>query len=790
MTRSAYSQGKWHKSGPQLSAGYVYRLNSVLNLRKSFATSAKTLRKPAATYRRQRRLQLSPGVAKSAHNSREEARQRSGERAENLKNKSRSGTGNLLGSKESLYFNLRNNRKSTEEQAQRRIQEQLERTHRGPYEKTMTAVRINDRLQSRSKLRQVSSFEELGVSIRCSQAVMSNVLSELSYAKPSPIQVLALPALLATSEHINSLREMQSRRAVERKRLSCNEEGQSPIQDKHGKSVSKSEQGNVFLLAAETGSGKTLAYLMPIIDLLKSKECLVSGSTSYYDGQSLPEHQWKTNEDVTTKPDRIEMSQETDPAQSFLEQAVNETMQSSTAPPKEPPTESHVESSAVSSVETAAGPSLDLKSTSEANVLSESPAQSDRTYAESKETVAGKSGTNYYQRTSGGPRAIALVPNQELVDQTSAVAKAISHILKLKVASVSPSSSDKAINAALNGGKDLVVMTPYHLSSILVANSSKDGEESSEHVGKQESKKMIYSVPKALENIEFLIVDEADTMLDKSFSDTTQSVIDSVRNQLQALVFCAATIPRSLDRYLKEQFPNCRRLMSSKVHVVPRRITFKVIESKKDFHGNKFKALIDLLAQEKRLLRSKTAGASFESNRTSNANGAENDKTNSVFAVTSYTDAVKTPSNDTNIQGKELNTAGQKVMIFVNKSETVKSLVEQLSEETGLGAKISGLSQNAQRRKEVVAEFCNKKPAGLEILVCTDVASRGLDTKFVKVVILYDIPTTSQDLIHRIGRTGRFRRHGRAYLIVGKERRISSWITSTKRSIRSGLPLA
>lgn len=55
----------------------------------------------------------------------------------------------------------------------------------------------------------------------------------------------------------------------------------------------------------------------------------------------------------------------------------------------------------------------------------------------------------------------------------------------------------------------------------------------------------------------------------------------------------------------------------------------------------------------------------------------------------------------------------------------------------------------------------------LKILIATDVASRGIDVDDVECVINYDVPEENEYYVHRIGRTGRAKRKGVAYSIIG-----------------------
>lgn len=91
------------------------------------------------------------------------------------------------------------------------------------------------------------------------------------------------------------------------------------------------------------------------------------------------------------------------------------------------------------------------------------------------------------------------------------------------------------------------------------------------------------------------------------------------------------------------------------------------------------------------------------------------------------------------------------VMVFCSTRRNADFVVANLAR-AGINAKAihGGLDQN--KRKKVLSEFHGK---GVGVLVCTDVAARGLDIKGVSHVYNYDLPASSSDYVHRIGRTAR-----------------------------------
>ena len=102
------------------------------------------------------------------------------------------------------------------------------------------------------------------------------------------------------------------------------------------------------------------------------------------------------------------------------------------------------------------------------------------------------------------------------------------------------------------------------------------------------------------------------------------------------------------------------------------------------------------------------------------------------------------------------------VMIFCSTRRNVDIVANNL-QKTGINSKAihGGLSQN--KRSRTLDEFHNE---AVNILVCTDVAARGLDIKGVKSIYNYDLPGEAKDYIHRIGRTARAGNEGKAINIL------------------------
>src|SRR5215471_12733686 len=97
-------------------------------------------------------------------------------------------------------------------------------------------------------------------------------------------------------------------------------------------------------------------------------------------------------------------------------------------------------------------------------------------------------------------------------------------------------------------------------------------------------------------------------------------------------------------------------------------------------------------------------------------------------------------------------------IIFCNTKRMVDDLADHLNAQGYSADRLHGDMTQAMRDR-VMQKF---RKSGLEFLVATDVAARGIDVDDVEVVFNYDLPYDGEDYVHRIGRTGRKGRSGRA----------------------------
>lgn len=103
-----------------------------------------------------------------------------------------------------------------------------------------------------------------------------------------------------------------------------------------------------------------------------------------------------------------------------------------------------------------------------------------------------------------------------------------------------------------------------------------------------------------------------------------------------------------------------------------------------------------------------------------------------------------------------------RVIVFASKKTKVKELARNFSlKGMKIGAMHSDLSQ--PEREQIMRDFRNRH---INVLIATDIVSRGIDIDDIQMVINYDVPHDAEDYVHRIGRTARANRDGEAITFV------------------------
>ncbi|MDI1488935.1 MAG: RNA helicase [Ramalina farinacea] len=369
--------------------------------------------------------------------------------------------------------------------------------------------------------------------------------------------------------------------------------------------------------------------------------------------------------------------------------------------------------------------------------------------------------------TTGRPRAIVLLPTSELVTQVGSVVKALSHTLKFRSAMISAAYTPKVIRNRLfsPSGIDVLISTPHLLASI----SESD--------------------PNVLSRVTHLVIDEADSLLDRSFAPSTSTIVDKTTPSLKQLILCSATIPRSLDSYLRKRFPDMRRLVTPNLHAIPRRVQLGVVDvDKQPYTGNKMLACADTIwsigkAANETHPSSEDEGGDpqqttrllvFVNEREKSQEVAEYLAAKGIDAVALNRDTPEQRQTETLAQFTRRTSAPPQILAS---TETSSSSDVPPSGPNYVPPGRSGSSSLSPSTPRAKRHLANTK-----VLVSTDLGSRGIDTLAVKHVILYDVPHTTVDFIHRLGRTGRMGRRGRGIVLVGKHDR-----KDVVREVREGM---
>ena len=280
---------------------------------------------------------------------------------------------------------------------------------------------------------------------------------------------------------------------------------------------------------------------------------------------------------------------------------------------------------------------------------------------------------------SGKIQCLVLVPTRELAVQVSEDFAELAKYKKARPVAIYGGQSINVQIDKLRKGVECVIGTPGRVMDLMRRGELTFGD------------------------VRFVILDEADRMLDMGFIDDIEWILGRVPKKRQTMLF-SATLPEQIRSLAKRYMHNPREvIVSQDTLTVPKteQVYFNVGRK------NKLWALCRILETER----------------------------------------------------------PKRAMIFCSTKRMVSLLSGKLK---GYGYPAEGIHGDLTQaqRDNVMGKFRSGKT---RILIATDVAARGLDIEDVTHVINYDIPENPEDYVHRIGRTARAGKEGRAITFVTKE---------------------
>jgi superfamily II DNA/RNA helicase len=276
-----------------------------------------------------------------------------------------------------------------------------------------------------------------------------------------------------------------------------------------------------------------------------------------------------------------------------------------------------------------------------------------------------------------GPIALVLCPTRELAIQCQTVAAQFGSSTRLRSTCVYGGASKGPQIRDLERGSEIVVATPGRLIDLI------------------EMQKI------NMQRVTYLVLDEADRMLDMGFEPQIRKIIEQIRPDRQVLMW-SATWPKEVRKLAEDFLVDYVQINIGTTEIHANHNILQIVDVCQDYE--KERKLVQLLEE---------------------------------------------------IMGEKEN----KTIIFFETKRKTDDITRKLRKDGWPAMCIHG-DKSQPEREWVLKEFRSGKAP---ILLATDVASRGLDIPDISFVVNYDYPNSGEDYIHRIGRTARASRTGTAY---------------------------
>ncbi|CAI4061861.1 hypothetical protein SKDZ_07G1920 [Saccharomyces kudriavzevii ZP591] len=353
-------------------------------------------------------------------------------------------------------------------------------------------------------------------------------------------------------------------------------------------------------------------------------------------------------------------------------------------------------------------------------------------------------------------RSIILVPTHELVDQVYETVSQTNASLGLKSFKWDRTTSYRDLLEHIKNRMDILVTTPAKLLNLF-------------------SIRMITRPDKILSKVGFVVLDEADTLLDRSWLEETHSAIKKIPN-INHLIFCSATIPQEFNKTMQRLFPTVIPIMTPRLHKLPFALDFKIINSAlSPFKGSKIKALAQTLYA--------ISNDDTEPGLEKRCIVFVNEKKDVPEIVNLLND--KFGHNAVGLTGEDTpEERSEKILPFLSSPRPISEIAPQRPS-SGASLKrfeIPNSNVVIGELKRTNSDATIPKNKSLHVLVTTDLMARGLNFKGVRNVVLYDVPKTSIDLIHRVGRTARMKQGGRVFMLT--DNKTKSWAKALPKIIK------
>lgn len=305
--------------------------------------------------------------------------------------------------------------------------------------------------------------------------------------------------------------------------------------------------------------------------------------------------------------------------------------------------------------------------------------------AEKSDAAAGRDAKRNAKRGddkhNAYPRALIITPTRELAAQIDAVAKSVCASTGQQAVIVTGGARYKHQITALQKGCDVLVATPGRLIDLLDKKHT------------------------SLENIQVLVLDEADRMLDMGFWPSVHRIMEQLPKAHQTLLF-SATLPASITSTIDALLKDPERIEIARTGQTAATIEQHLCSVTQGQKPQLLKALID----------------SFDP-------------------------------------------APERVLVFCRTKSRVDSIYKNLKA-AGLKVDVMHADRPQKARAKALERF---RSGAIQVLVATDVMSRGIDIQGIDAVINFDVPLDPEDYVHRIGRTGRAGAAGQAFTFMGPD---------------------